>query len=387
MKPLWQQELEQNEDQHAARLLHHQKHPHVSLCEYSRGQRLALGRDVLQEPRVYLDQKYWIYCRDAAIGRPQKPVHTRIYEVLKGLIEHNAIVCPVSWPVLAETMKQKDTAKRMQTARTVDQLSRHIALQPPELVAKVELLYAMYRWQGDELDLWRPEEMVWTWAGLAVQELIPVNTGLSAVDELAFQKAMFDVFAGASLSSMVEAMTGPDEPPIAGGEDFADWQTEQSPLHRDEFRTFDEAFWIELCGALSVLIPEMYGSLAYVHERLEENSLPKHDGTMAQHALGLFRGWLRSACREQKLPALLPSLHVTSGIHAAIRYQNRPHDKGDLHDQLHASVAVPYCTIFCTDRKLANLLTDSLLGYDELFSCQILGNDEEVVAALEAFAQ
>ncbi len=199
---------------------------------------------------------------------------------------------------------------------------------------------------------------------------------IDAADELAFQKAMFDVFASASLSSMVEAMTGPDEPPIAGGGDFAAWQTEQSRLDQDEFRTFDEAFWIELCGALSVLIPEIYQSLVYVHRKLTQSSLPEHDGTTARHALGLFRRWLRTVCREQKLPVLLPSLHVTSGIHAAIRYQNRPHDKGDLHDQLHASVAVAYCTIFCTDRKLANLLTDSLLGYDELFSCQILGNDE-----------
>jgi len=76
-----------------------------------------------------------------------------------------------------------------------------------------------------------------------------------------------------------------------------------------------------------------------------------------------------------------------SGIHAATRYQNRAHDKGDLHDQLHASVAVPYCAMFCTDRKLANLLTDSLLNYDKLYNCQILWNDEEVLAALESLAE
>lgn len=51
----------------------HFEEPNVSVDAHSRRRRLRLGEDVLSKVRIYLDQRYWIYCRDAMLGNPAEP--------------------------------------------------------------------------------------------------------------------------------------------------------------------------------------------------------------------------------------------------------------------------------------------------------------------------
>lgn len=84
-----------------------------------------------------------------------------------------------------------------------------------------------------------------------------------------------------------------------------------------------------------------------------------------------------------KLSTEFPQLHINSGIHAAIRYKNHTYNKGDFYDHLNASVALPYCDLFLTERVMGNLLTDKLLEYDKVYNCQVLWKDEEILEILK----
>lgn len=60
---------------------------HRAQPEVSFEQQLALleegvAREALTKKRVYLDLKYWIFLRDAALGMPQKPVRAKLLEAM-----------------------------------------------------------------------------------------------------------------------------------------------------------------------------------------------------------------------------------------------------------------------------------------------------------------
>ena len=84
-----------------------------------------------------------------------------------------------------------------------------------------------------------------------------------------------------------------------------------------------------------------------------------------------------------KVGASLPGIRILAGIHAALRYKRQPLKKGDMHDHMHARIALPYCDFFLTEKNLGNLLTRPPLEYDKLYGCRVLWQDEQILAALE----
>lgn len=88
----------------------------VSPAAHSLGRRRALAKRVLGRKRIYLDQKYWIYCRDAMLGRPQKPIHDALWAKLLTLVSAAKVLCPAGITVLLETQKQRDPKKLAATA-------------------------------------------------------------------------------------------------------------------------------------------------------------------------------------------------------------------------------------------------------------------------------
>src|ERR1019366_8793274 len=64
----------------------HHEQPDLSFRAYRARRRLALGKTVAQKTRIYLDTRYWIHVRDARLGRPKKPEHDQIYQLLHKLV-------------------------------------------------------------------------------------------------------------------------------------------------------------------------------------------------------------------------------------------------------------------------------------------------------------
>lgn len=97
-----QQEWFEKLDPQFNTLSFHLQHPEIDPDIYIRSQHVAIGDQVLKKRRIYLDQKYWIYCRDVIRGKPQHPLHPEIYKLLSNAVKSGVAVCPASHLILRE---------------------------------------------------------------------------------------------------------------------------------------------------------------------------------------------------------------------------------------------------------------------------------------------
>ena len=97
----------------------------------------------------------------------------------------------------------------------------------------------------------------------------------------------------------------------------------------------------------------------------------------------MFANLIYHAFRLNKLTSELPSLRVSAGLHAALRWdKTRKYKRNDLHDFHHAVAAIPYCDYFFTEHSLRQLLAHNGLRFSELFPCQTISSVADSLKAL-----
>ncbi|MCP4594213.1 MAG: hypothetical protein GY842_26080 [bacterium] len=359
----------------------HKSHPDVSLDMYARGQRHNVGLRALSRHRIYLDQRYWIHCRDAFLGRPTNPQHTRIWRGLCNAVKAGRLWCPAFGSVLAETMKQKDLDSRRATACVVDQLSGGLALQPPIDRGIREISHYTWTKLLGDTTLGPAEHYVWVRVGHIMGELFPMETAFPPDLELAMQKTMYDLQATQSLEDFVRLV---DSAPYPADDDrlFQAVQNLMCDVHRQESSDYEDARSIELRGVAGLWMSELHGfaeDLFRKGKRVELDGAPTTPRELALNLMAIVVAGLRMG----RIQTELPCLHVQTGIHAAMRFKRQKFQKGDTHDFQHAAAALPYCNALFTERRLGNLLTREPLWYDELYDCRVLWREQDVIEHIE----
>ena len=205
MGALWEKLLRQQKDFLGAKLQHHLKHPELSPADYSREYRRILGVEVLKKKRVYLDMKYWVYCLDALVGKPQKLIHSDIATQLMLLVDAGQIICPANYSLFCEVFKQGDRQRRMHMATLVDCLSGMIALQPPDVLLEIELLHMWMKFVKGENTVFPLLQLVWQPIGNICGEMVPDSLALDPATNAALKKNYYDLVSVRTLASLVES--------------------------------------------------------------------------------------------------------------------------------------------------------------------------------------
>lgn len=136
---------------------HHLTNPSESLSDY-RTRSLAPFRDrALTSKRIYLDTRYWIYCRDAMLGNNTNPAHVEIWERLRHLTARGNVVCPASATILEEVCRIGDPSRRSATASAIDQLCGGLAIVSLEDIFTSQVYEFLARAQGLSM-----QTIVWT---------------------------------------------------------------------------------------------------------------------------------------------------------------------------------------------------------------------------------
>src|SRR5437867_1568264 len=97
----------------AGLLPEHRQHPAVSLSQHRLNRIAELARDVSARTRIYLDTRYWLFLRDVELGRPQKPIHVELLEVLRTGVRSGRLLCPIGDSTFFELLKQSDADTRL----------------------------------------------------------------------------------------------------------------------------------------------------------------------------------------------------------------------------------------------------------------------------------
>ncbi len=363
---------------------YHRNHPEVRFESYVKQQKLALAREVLQKTRIYLDQKYWIYCRQAAEGRPVKRIHGDLFQALRHLGEAGKVVCPGAHPVLEETFKQSDPATRMATAAVIDELSQNLVIEPFPVLTQLEVMHFIRSAAQASGSVHAAGELAWTWPSLVMGLRKPHSEAFDEPTNTAIQKAFFDKASILSFAALVEGLGGQQPPALPyDTEEFQRTRTEETRRHRHEFRTFKEVFLIEVAGYLDALKDELQETMIHLFVTDTGRSPSPGELADARSARLSLADLIYTAFKFDRVGEALPGIRILAGIHAAIRHRDQPHRKGDMQDHMHARIALPYCDIFLTEKNLGNLLTHAPLEYDNLYQCSVLWRDDEIVDALK----
>ena len=156
----------------------------MSIERHSRDRQIELGRTLHGRSKVYLDTRFWIIVRDAALGVRTDPASRKLLHHLRRGVANRRLVCPISASMFLELMKQPYTpGRRIGTAELIDELSLGVSMIPPQIMTGTEIRAFLLRAKG-ETDLYSMQELIWTKVAYVLGDTYPSVAELPASDEL-----------------------------------------------------------------------------------------------------------------------------------------------------------------------------------------------------------
>lgn len=348
---------------------------------HSRQYRIGIGEMMLKKQRFYLDTKYWIFMREASLGKAPE-VQTQIYNTLRKLVETGIAICPLSPHVFTELMKQGDQKQRLNTARVMDELSQQVCFISPIDIVGQELLsfvrLSQAKAQGNPL--FNPKKYVWTRVAFVMGESYPSVTGISNDQMNNIRIQFYDHLSKFTLVQMLETMKG--NFPIKDPKSLIS-RLNQGKDNNQGWNSFHEVFMHEIAGVLDVIKDEIEKLWVYLYQADEGNTLTSEEINISQ-CVKLLLNIIYNAFDLKKINKELPFIHINSALYAFIRYnKGQRYKENDLADFSHASWALPYCDGFFTEKRLHSWICNKLLKLDEIYGTKVLSDEEDVLRYLE----
>lgn len=360
----------------------HLAQPDKSFDQYLGEKRLALGESVCSRARIYLDSKYWILLRNAAMGVENDPSICGLLTALREGVASNRLLCPVGADTFVEILSQTNESTLVESVRLIDQLSEGVAVIFHEERVLLELL-AFARAGLPSDGSYDPKTLAWTKVSFVLGFRMPVATSFTRQQHEAMQKAFLDLLWGASLADMVETIDVTRIREIERGADISTRLNANKGRYGPDCKSYTEAFLSEVAGCLDFMRPDLQDVLCYVAERYPELKMSKETAG-APRSVQCFANLIYHSFRLGLLSTELPFIRIQAAIHAAMwRDTSRKYKVTDPHDILHATAALPYFHIFLTDHSLKHLLTRKDLSLDKLYDCRVISDPIEAVKKIQ----
>ncbi len=354
---------------------YHAMHPDISIESYSHQMRLELGAALQSKRRIYLDVNRWIHCRDARMGQAKDPMHADLWARLAEGARCGRVVCPVSFPVFSEVLKQKDLRQRAAMSKVVDILSGGVTLQPFPRLQHIELAHLLGTLLGN--DPVHLIQLVWTWSSFVVGEHYDTIPHLSWEQNLAMQKAHFDDLRRLPFSVVIENLPSIDPVDKNDRLECAKKLTMDCRMHKRDAVSFDRVFHNEIRGYIQCMRSEVHAALIEVGGAEWNNRSVDSPGVTQICAL------LAMAFVKRRLSREFPSVHIGCSLHAFWRRGDHEFEPNDTEDRLHAQCALPYCDAFFTEKSLAHAIES--LKLDTTYGCRVAATDRQCIQILDEF--
>jgi hypothetical protein len=372
-----------NEYQIKASFARHAATPEVSVHEYVDGLVAELGNSIAGRYKLYLDTRYWIHLRDAAMGRPTHPCHREILNCIRYLVSTGAAICPVSDVAWMELFKQIDPQTRLATANLLDELSLGVAIKSEQerVIYEIKQFIIPQETIAPAQNL---KDRMWVKAGYVFGVAIPSVKEWSSEHNLLMQKTFVDLFWNITYREMIE--TSGALPPMSDGmEQSAAKITESMRQYAHQIRSIQQAFAAESAGALSVF-KDAIGDMMIRHfHNTSGNRSPVPKEQIDEAAKKTLTVLVNAFRRRPKIMAQqIPTLYAYAMCHAAVRMdKSRKFNGHDLLDIHHASSGIPYHDAVFTENPLRVLVTAGNVALDKTFECTVLAKEGEVLDYLQ----
>jgi hypothetical protein len=352
----------------------------ISIEDYSEQFKIELGAIMLKKHRIYLDTKYWIFMRDASLGKAS-PAQTKIYEKLETLVENEIAICPLSPHIFKELMKIGDEQKRISTAQVMDELSHQVCFISPLDITGQELLsFVRYcQAKAKERFLFNPAKYVFTKVAFVLGELYPAVEGIPTEHMNDIRIQFFDHLSKFTLVEMLKTMKS--NFPQSNAENLIA-QLNKGKDDNQDWKSFHRVFMHEIAGILDIVKEEIKKLWIYLYANDKGcNTTLEEIGESG--CVQLLSNLIYHAFEQSKINKELPFFHINASLHAFIRYnKSQRYDGNDLIDFSHAAWALPYCHGFFTEKPLHDWICGKLLQLDKIYGTQVLWREEDVLDTL-----
>ena len=356
----------------------YRREPHVTWNAHRRTRLAELWRTVEPRKRIYLDTRYWVFLRDAVMGRAKRPVHFDLLAVLQRLVTSGTAICPLSDSAMFELHKQTDPQSRVAMARVMDALSLGATIQNGMERMRTELVRFFYPVIVEQRIPGPPMEHVWLKAGHFLGSATPVFENVDAAENLAISKAFFDLLWAVSVEEMLT-----DNDWVEDDTAFrwaATRMTETSRQHAAEVTSFEQLYLAEVAGIVDTsakVIDDAFIQIAVARGATSSSSQLDADISRRQ------RNAVYHVIRLGKAGTGLPQIQIEAGIHAAIRWlKHRAFQANDFYDIYHATAALPYCDVFLTEAFVGTILNNPPLSLGKVFDTEIIWSEDDALRLL-----
>lgn len=363
---------------------HHLISPEISMEEYFRRKVSLIGRGIVARRKLYLDTRYWVFIRDASLGRPKRLEHIEILSLLRQLVSDGLAICPVSDVAFMELSSQSDDETRKETAKLLDELSLGVALHSEPYRVRCEI-ESVLREPTKTNAVSALSEIVWCPPSYVLGPVVPSNEKLPKNIQLAIQKSFTDLQWGSSFVDLTKKSSA-DLAMSFRFEETAQKINVDMRRFQHEVPSIEKAFLAEIHGALKV----HENSVLTVLLRLYEEQGYSLDNEPAQRFIEfrdtMLKGLVNSFRYARKAMATrLPSIYMHAAFHAAIRMDVKRKVNGNfLRDLHHGNAGVVYHDAMFTERPLQVLLMAGNVSADKTFGCSVMSSEADVIAYLKS---
>ena len=332
--------------------------------------------------KFYLDTRYWVLLRDAAMGRPRDPAQIEILYLLRRLVREGVAICPVSDAAWMELSKQTDRETYRATADLLDELSQGIAIlsEQQRVVAEIRQFLTQPLEASTSPVL---RHRVWVKAGYVLGLLVPTSDQLSPEQNRLIQKSSIDLFWSTTHRQIADE-SGPLPPMPDGFAGSAERINEAMARYSHQIRSIQQAFAAESAGILSVFAEDITGIVLqhYRDTTGDPTPVPQSQATeTGRKALTALTNALR--LKPKLMAARVPTVYAYAMCHAAVRMdKRRKFDGHDLVDIHHAACGIPYHDAVFTETPLRVLVTAGNVALDRTFNCTVMSRDDEIIEFL-----
>lgn len=365
-------------------LQHHLMTPEVSLQEYFRRKVSLIGKGIAGRRKLYLDTRYWVFIRDASLGRQKRPEHVEILKLLRQLVAEGLAICPVSDVAFMELSSQSDEVTRKETAKLLDELSLGVALHSEQYRVRCEI-DAVLREPKNANVVGALSEVVWCPPSYVLGPIVPSNEQVPVDLQLAIQKTFTDLQWGYSFVDLTTESSA-DLAMSFKFNETAEKINVDMRRYQHEVPSIEKAFLAEIHGALKVhenivlgVLLELYQEQGYSLENEPAQRFIDFRDTMVNGLVNSFR------FARKTMATRIPSIYMQAAFHAAIRMDAKRKVNGNfLRDLHHGNAGVVYHDAMFTERPLQVLLMAGNVSADKTFDCNVMSSETDVITYLKS---
>lgn len=356
--PQWLNKREQNFEESDV-WSRHRGMSEVTASDHLDSLQRELQEEISSKTVVYLDTCHWIRMREWVTDHPKKSfVYGDILDRLRQLRKSNRIICPISYPLYQELMKQSDTASRESTARLMDELSGGVCLQREETLLRSEI----YKTVTDSVfgrSVPIKNSQVWTKIGWMLHEKFPVSEAFNPDDNIYIQKVILDANWKMSFEDILEEIDQSRFPHLDGSLITLAYNSDFS-FYKGKNISFAKILEREKGLMFHLKVKEPFLEIA-------KEIFDKYPDEVAKKVEG-------GHSKRLPDPFLLPSMQIIAGINTVFITSGAPFKANDLADSEHASLALPYCDLFFCDGPLAHKLKVKPLELGKTFEAVVISD-------------